>query len=187
MTEFTPNFGWRIPNFDEVPWHGDVNAFMAGVDAALGTVMGLSGASTWASGVDYAENDVVKSGARFYIATADHTSGAATQPGVGADWATVWTLVASTTATGDVTGPDGGVVGGICVVWDGTSGKLIKTGSFAPFAGTWDALTGKPTSFNPVAHTHPMNSIIGLLNTIQGLEDQILDIPSLRHALLGGL
>jgi hypothetical protein len=60
----------------------------------------------WASGVAYDEtkydsgdngdNDdgsVVTSGGQYYRCKNDHTSSAATQPGVGASWATMWDLL----------------------------------------------------------------------------------------------
>lgn len=44
----------------------------------------------WASGVEYAANAVIMSGGVRYKALSLHTSAAATEPNVGADWATVW-------------------------------------------------------------------------------------------------
>jgi hypothetical protein len=47
--------------------------------------------------------------------------------------------------SGDVVGPNGGVTDGHVVVWDGTTGKLIKTGAAAPFDGAYGSLSGLPT------------------------------------------
>jgi len=45
---------------------------------------------SWADGIAYAANDVVVIDNLGYKATADHTSAPETEPGVGADWQTVW-------------------------------------------------------------------------------------------------
>ena len=44
----------------------------------------------WASGVEYAADAVIMSGGVRYKALSLHTSASATEPNVGADWATVW-------------------------------------------------------------------------------------------------
>jgi hypothetical protein len=46
----------------------------------------------WSSGVAYTTADVVSGGGAYYQCIAAHTSGASTEPGVGASWATVWAL-----------------------------------------------------------------------------------------------
>lgn len=56
------------------------------------------------------------------------------------------------TGGGDVLGPAGAVAGHIAV-FQGPSGKIIADGG-VPFAGTWGALTGKPSSFTPSAHAN---------------------------------
>lgn len=73
---------------------------------ALGTALENSGGFTWrdawASGALYTTDDFVQNFGSTYIATATHTSGASTEPGVGGSWPTVWDLVAS---KGDIGAP----------------------------------------------------------------------------------
>lgn len=52
----------------------------------------------WVTATDYyvntnSDGDIVSSGGSYYKCSADHTSGASTEPGVGASWATVWDLL----------------------------------------------------------------------------------------------
>lgn len=60
-----------------------------GGPGAAGTPGGAG--SAWVTSTAYETGDVVLSGGTYYVATADHTSSAATEPGVGVDWETVWT------------------------------------------------------------------------------------------------
>lgn len=57
------------------------------------------GAAAWVTATVYAASALVSQGGVTYYCTADHTSGAATQPGVGASWASNWYAL--------VTGPGG--------------------------------------------------------------------------------
>lgn len=61
----------------------------------------------WLTATAYVANDAVENDGSSYICTSGHTSGASTEPGVGASWATVWDLIAAKGAdgvgTGDVT------------------------------------------------------------------------------------
>lgn len=72
-----------------------------GADGATGAagVDGVDGASfvwkgDWTTATGYNLNDVVAHQGSSYIAIAVHTSGAASEPGVGASWAASWDLVA---------------------------------------------------------------------------------------------
>lgn len=51
------------------------------------------GASAWAGGVDYIVGDIVVHGGSYYQCTSNHTSSSLTEPGVGANWETVWDLM----------------------------------------------------------------------------------------------
>jgi hypothetical protein len=51
------------------------------------------GGVVWAAGRDYQSGTMVTAGATAYVATAGHTSGASTEPGEGASWETVWTVL----------------------------------------------------------------------------------------------
>ncbi len=83
----------------------------------------------WATATVYAELAGVENGGSSYICTTAHTSGAASEPGVGASWQTYWDLVAAKGAdgagTGDVSGPASSVDNRIAA-FNGTTGKLIK-------------------------------------------------------------
>lgn len=60
-----------------------------GVTAWQGQWQG-SAATAWADSVGYTVGDIVENGGTFYRATVTHVSGALTEPGVGANWMTVW-------------------------------------------------------------------------------------------------
>ena len=49
--------------------------------------------------------------------------------------------------------------------------KIIKrTVSTIP----WTSITGKPTEFNPAAHTQPISSITNLQTTLDGKADKVV-------------
>lgn len=76
------------------------------------TVSGLTqdlGGTAWRSGVTYAANTIVGRGGLAYICSAAHTSAAATEPGVGASWNTVWSVVVSPAPVTSVAGRTGAV------------------------------------------------------------------------------
>ena len=62
---------------------------------------GLVWRGAWVTATVYAKDDAVSHGGSSYIATTAHTAAAATEPGVGVDWATVWQVVAAKGAQGD--------------------------------------------------------------------------------------
>jgi hypothetical protein len=51
------------------------------------------GGVAWATGRTYASGTVVTVGTTAYVASSAHTSGSTTQPGTGASWETVWTVL----------------------------------------------------------------------------------------------
>jgi hypothetical protein len=51
------------------------------------------GGVAWATGRDYQAGTMVTAGTTAYVATAGHTSSASTEPGEGASWETVWTVL----------------------------------------------------------------------------------------------
>lgn len=85
----------------------------------------------WVTSTAYEKLDTVERGGSSYICTSAHTSGSTTEPGVGADWQTVWDLVAAKgqdgAGTGDVVGPASSTDGEVAL-FDGVTGKLIKGG-----------------------------------------------------------
>ncbi len=60
------------------------------------------GSYDWVSGDAYVIGDQITSadGTGVFEATADHTGGSTTEPGVGVDWATVWDLISTTGTNG---------------------------------------------------------------------------------------
>lgn len=65
---------------------------------------GLNWRSSWLTATSYAVADGVKNGGASYICTVAHTSGASTEPGVGASWTTVWDPIAEKGAAGSGSG-----------------------------------------------------------------------------------
>lgn len=54
----------------------------------------------WVTATVYTANQAVSRNGASYVCTANHTAGAANEPGVGASWATVWDLMAAKGAAG---------------------------------------------------------------------------------------
>ena len=70
----------------------------AGGGGGVGT--GLAWEGAWGSGTDYVEYDAVSNNGASYICKGDHKAAAATEPGVGVDWAIVWDLMAASGVDG---------------------------------------------------------------------------------------
>jgi len=94
----------------------------------------------WITGLSYTANlTSVIYGGKHYICTSTHTAGASTEPGTGADWATVWTVgVLNNTITKDDTAPATCTDGDIWVDTNGTSGSRLSTCE----EGSWVAQAG---------------------------------------------
>ncbi len=71
----------------------------AGAAGAPGAA-GLDWESAWQTSTAYALNDGVSNDGSSYICTQAHTSGASTEPGTGASWASYWDLLAAKGADG---------------------------------------------------------------------------------------
>ncbi len=139
-------------------------------------------------------------GALWYAGTADPGSGLGQngdfylQTGTGATgvlgdvwekaggaWAKISNIRgASGSGTGDVVGPDGGVTDGHMAVFDGITGKLIKSGG-APFSGAYGDLSGIPSSFTPSAHGHEIEDVAGLAAVLTALSDGIAGKANASH------
>lgn len=70
--------------------HGASSTDWKAITVAGAMVTPESLLNLWASGVTYAADAVIMSAGVRYKALSEHTSAAATEPNVGADWATVW-------------------------------------------------------------------------------------------------
>ena len=112
--------------------------FCVGATGAKGDT-GDSGSTAfkdgWVTATGYSVNDIITHaktgyGDQSYICTSAHTSGASTEPEVGADWATKWTVAAGGgqdgAGSGDVTGDSGGSTTGNLVGFADTSGLAIE-------------------------------------------------------------
>lgn len=100
------------------------------------------GGSPWATAVAYKTNHIVGAGGAIYLAVSDHTSSAATQPGTGADWQTVWALFQGGAGPGggntilSGAGAPSNAVGATGDFWINTTSWLI----YGPkAAGAWPA------------------------------------------------
>lgn len=81
------------------------------------------GGRGWQTGWQYEAETLVVNGTTPYVSLSAHTSSAATEPGVGVDWETVWQAAAS--GSGDVVGPASATDNALAR-FDGTTGKLIQ-------------------------------------------------------------
>lgn len=112
--------------------------FCTGATGAKGDT-GDSGSTAfkeaWVTATAYSVNDIVTHaktgyGGQGYICTSAHTSGASTEPEVGGDWATKWTVIAGGgqdgAGSGDVTGDSGGSTTGNLAGFADTSGLAIE-------------------------------------------------------------
>lgn len=103
--------------------------YMPPGSAGAAGVAGFAWQGAWLTSTAYAVNDGVSNGGSSYICTQAHTSGASTEPDVGASWASYWEVFAAKgtdgAGTGDVTGGAASSDGEV-VFYSGTSGKAIK-------------------------------------------------------------
>ncbi|MCK9568624.1 hypothetical protein M0R72_06765 [Candidatus Pacearchaeota archaeon] len=115
-------------------WEVFPGAGPAGVKGDTGDPGTMAEEGDWATSTTYQANDLVQHarsgyGKGSYICTSGHTSGASTEPEVGADWATVWSAFAYGGAdgagTGDFVGPASSTTDHIVSFGD-NSGKLGK-------------------------------------------------------------
>jgi hypothetical protein len=99
------------------------------------------GGSPWVTAVAYQTNHIVGNGGAIYLAVSPHTSSAATQPGVGENWQTVWALFQGGGGGGGNTilsgaGAPSNAVGAAGDYWINTTAWLI----YGPkAAGVWPA------------------------------------------------
>jgi len=92
----------------------------AGPAGAAGAA-GLNWRGAWLTATAYAVNDGASNGGSSYICTQAHTSGAGTEPGVGASWATYWSTLAAK-------GADGAGTGDVSAASNfGTDNRLIRS------------------------------------------------------------
>jgi len=120
----------------------------------------MAARGNWATSTAYAVNDIVQHpktwfGISSYICILAHTSGASSEPEVGASWTTYWNLFVSGgtpgTGTGDVSGPASSTTDNVVLFRD-TSGKAIKDGG-SKTSVVNDVLLAESTSTNAPSGT----------------------------------
>ena len=123
-----------------IGWNNGGNA----LENKTGVSNTLAWEGTWAQPVSYGVNDLVENG-DVYICKAAHTSAAATEPGVGGSWGTVWDLfvpqpILSTArlAKTNADSPYSQVAGdaGKVVDWDASGGACVHNLLPVATAGT---------------------------------------------------
>lgn len=97
--------GYFVPNVTAAIAIQGAKGDPGGVTNWSGTWTGNDSVGTWTTATGYTTGQVVLSGGTYYVATASHTSGSLTQPGIGANWATVWQAV--TYVTGEAVNNNG--------------------------------------------------------------------------------
>lgn len=88
---------------------------------------GFTWKGAWATSISYSVNDTVESNGSGYVCTSAHTSGSATEPGVGASWTTNWDLFV-----------------------EGVGGNSIQVDSSGGTSDTYGTLSGLVNSSNTV-------------------------------------
>lgn len=68
--------------------------------AAVAAALPLGWQGAWVTSTAYVEFNIVGNGGTSYICILDHTSGAASEPGVGGSWTTYWEIFASKGSAG---------------------------------------------------------------------------------------
>lgn len=90
------------------PTTDDIFPFVDAVDQELTSLKSLVEAGVtfidggWQTATAYSRNDVVSNDGVMYRATADHTSGASTEPGTGGSWETRWEIFLGEVLVDDV-------------------------------------------------------------------------------------
>lgn len=142
---------------------GNTGATGAGVTGATGATgprgntgpVGPAGGSTvfvgnWTTATAYNEADQVTHNGSSYSAKTDHTSGASTEPGIGASWTTAWQLAARVGGTG-ATGAQGNTGAGTT----GATGPQGATGAAGAAGATGAGVQGATGSTGPQGATGP--------------------------------
>jgi hypothetical protein len=128
----------------------------------------------WALATEYFQNDVVRTSSANYIAKQRHTSEAASEPGVGADWEDMWDVYfvgGGTTGPTGPTGPSGGPTGPTGPTGSSITGATGATGPTGP-TGADSTVTGPtgPTGATGSSITGPTGPTgsTGAASTVTG-------------------
>lgn len=126
----------------------------------------------WQTSLQYVTQETaVVHGGKIYICTSSHTAGSTTEPGVGANWATVW---AEVQGSGNMIYPGEGIPISTGSAWDDSLAassalQYLRRNAandgyeFANFPmlfdGAYASLSGIPSTFTPSAHNHSGSEI----------------------------
>jgi hypothetical protein len=98
---------------------------------------GFTWEGPWATSTPYAVNDTVENNGSGYVCTSAHTSGATTEPGVGASWTSYWDLFV-----------------------EGVGGNSLQVDS-SETSGNWGTLTGDIDGSNQIFEVSLGSYIVG--------------------------
>lgn len=169
---------------------------------------GFTWEGAWATSTPYSVNDTVQNDGSGYVCTSAHTSGATTEPGVGASWTDKWDLfvegiggnsvqVDSSGGTSDTYGVLGGLVnssnkvytvslgsyisGSLRVYLNGqlqTQGSSEDWTETTPASGTFTFATAPTTGDIIIVMYQFSTGSTGNADTLDGLHSSSLAVPS---------
>jgi hypothetical protein len=130
---------------------GSASAASASAAAAAASALdaGLNWRSTWVTATAYATSDAVTYNGSTYFCILAHTSGASTQPGIGASWATYWEVLAARGASGSGSGD---------LVASNNLSDVASVAAARVNLGGLSTLTGTQTFSNKSFSTAPLPS-----------------------------
>lgn len=129
------------------------------------TVNSYTWQGAWVTATAYVANDLVENDGSAYICTVDHTSGATTEPGVGADWEDDWDLmVQKGSATANTTLARAYLSGAQTNVADSTDTKVLLDAENYDIGSNFD--TTNKRYVVPTTGYYLVSASVGWANTI---------------------
>jgi hypothetical protein len=209
-----------ITRFEGSGARADWNIYVSGAVGGVGNVgpqgaqgpqgiqgiagpQGLVWKDAWTTATGYSVRDGVSRGGSSFICKTAHTSDAASEPEVGANWTTYWNYLAQRGDTGPAGAGSGDVLGPASATdshlaeFSGGTGKVIKDGGVAVSAfiktllDDIDAATALSTlGAAAVSHGHAIADVASLQAALDGKSatghgHAIADVTGLQTALDG--